>query len=99
MVTAGTVVLFVFTVSLVWAHFQVLIPSQDIVTVNDDKTINLHILFTHPMEQGPIMNMQKPMCFGVLVGGKKHDLMGTLEAKIVSGKTTYGSSYRVKEPS
>ena len=97
-VAAGAGVLLAVAVPLVWAHFQVLIPSTDVVTAEGKKAVDLNIVFTHPMEQGPVMNMAKPKCFGVLTGGKKHDLMGTLKAGTVSGKTTYSSSYRVSAP-
>ncbi|NQT18325.1 MAG: DUF4198 domain-containing protein, partial [Planctomycetes bacterium] len=80
------------------AHFQVLLPSTDIVTAEGDHTVTLAVLFTHPMENGPIMNMGTPSQFGVLADGKKYDLLGTLKAKTVDGKTTFGCSYKVREP-
>jgi cobalt/nickel transport protein len=80
------------------AHFQVLKPSTDIVTAGGSKTVNLDILFTHPMEQGPVMEMGVPVQFGVLVDGEKHDLRETLTAKDVDGATTYACSYKVKAP-
>ncbi|MBN2581894.1 MAG: DUF4198 domain-containing protein [Planctomycetes bacterium] len=80
------------------AHFQVLIPSKDIISAEDDKTVNLDILFTHPMEQGPVMEMGKPRQFGVLVGEKKQDLMESLVEKKIDGKTAYTASYKVTRP-
>jgi cobalt/nickel transport protein len=80
------------------AHFQVLIPSTDIVEAGDPMTVNLDILFTHPMEQGPVMPMGKPKQFGVMVGGKKKDLMDSLQARPVQGKTAYTASYRIEGP-
>ena len=81
----------------VYSHFQVLIPSADNVSA-DDRTIDLKILFTHPMERGPIMEMPKPAQFGVLLAGKKTDLLKTLTPRKVGGKTTYTASYKVKRP-
>jgi cobalt/nickel transport protein len=81
-----------------WAHFQVLIPSTDIVTAEGTKTVTLDIVFTHPMEFGPAMEMAPPKQFGVLVGGKKQDLTASLKPKKVDGKTAYDASYRVKAP-
>ena len=81
-----------------WAHFQVLIPSSDIVTAEGTKTVTLNVVFTHPMEQGPAMEMAPPKQFGVLVGGKKLDLMASLKAKKVQGKTAYDASHRIKAP-
>ena len=40
-----------------WAHFQVLIPSTDIVTAEGTKTVTLNVVFTHPMEMGPVMEI------------------------------------------
>lgn len=80
------------------AHFQVLIPSTDIVTIDGKKTINLNVVFTHPMELGPAMEMGVPRQFGVLVDGQKQDLKATLEPKKVDGKAAYGCSYRIRRP-
>jgi cobalt/nickel transport protein len=81
-----------------WAHFQVLMPSTDIVTAEGAKTVDLNICFTHPMEQGPIMEMAPPVQFGVMVGGEKQDLKATLRAKKVDGKAAYDAAYRVRAP-
>jgi len=81
-----------------WAHFQVLIPSADIVTAEGAKTVELNIVFTHPMEFGPAMEMAPPKQFGVLANGEKQDLKGALKPKKVDGKTAYGATYRVKAP-
>lgn len=83
---------------LAFAHFQVLKPSADIVSPRSRKTLDFDIIFTHPMEGGPIMEMGKPTRFGVLVGGKKTDLLDTLRAKKIDGRTTYTTSYKIKAP-
>ena len=80
------------------AHFQLLKPSADIVVAGGKRTIELDLIFTHPMEQGPTMQMAKPRRFGVLVGGRKHDLTALLEAAEVGGATAYRSSYRIERP-
>jgi hypothetical protein len=46
-----------------WAHFQVLVPSTDIVTAEGAKTVDLDIVFTHPMELGPAMG--DPGCLSI----------------------------------
>lgn len=79
-------------------HFQELIPSTDIVTEETGKTVELTMVFTHPMEGGPIMEMAEPVQFGVLVDGEKQDLKPTLKTKEVDGKTTYTASYDVNAP-
>jgi len=80
------------------AHFQVLIPSTDVVSAGDEKTINLEILFTHPMEQGPVMAMGTPRQFGLLRGGKRTDLAEQLNPRKVEGKTAYTCPVKVTAP-
>ncbi len=81
-----------------WAHFQVLLPSSDTVGEHDSRTLRLDLVFTHPMEQGPAMEMGTPRAFGVLVNGKKEDLTTALEPRTVDGKTAYTCEYTVKAP-
>ena len=80
------------------SHFQVLIPSEDVVAGVDSASVELSLLFTHPMEQGPVMEMGRPRQFGVVVGGKKLDLLGTLRPRRLEGKTAYAASARLTEP-
>ncbi|MEF8788093.1 MAG: DUF4198 domain-containing protein [Planctomycetota bacterium] len=80
------------------AHFQVLKPSQPVVTPEGSKTVSLDIRFTHPMEQGPVMEMGEPEQFGVLVDGEKKSLMDSLQERTIDGSTAYTAEYRVKEP-
>jgi cobalt/nickel transport protein len=80
------------------AHFQVLIPSTDVVSADDGKQINLEILFTHPMQQGPVMAMGVPRQFGVLREGKKHDLAGLLRPRQVEGKAAYTAAVGAAAP-
>lgn len=80
------------------AHFQVLYPSDDIVSAEDPKTVRLDAIFTHPMENGPVMEMGRPRRFGVLAAGERHDLLDTLRPTKVEGKTAYQTTYRVRRP-
>ncbi len=80
------------------AHFQVLLPSTDIVTAEGTRAVDLNILFTHPMEQGPVMTMGTPAQFGVMVMGEKQDISNALEAKEVEGNTAYHAAYTCKAP-
>lgn len=79
-----------------FAHFQVLLPSQPIVTTQ--KTITLTAQFTHPMEQGPLMNMDVPQRFGVIVNGESQDLLTTLQPHQQDGKTWFSTTYQLKMP-
>ncbi|NQT17353.1 MAG: DUF4198 domain-containing protein [Planctomycetes bacterium] len=80
------------------AHFLLLIPSSDVVSPGDPRTVELEIAFTHPMEQGPAMEMAMPRQFGFLVTGRKHDLLETIEPRKVDGHTAYTASVRLATP-
>jgi cobalt/nickel transport protein len=61
------------------AHFGAIVPSDDIVTQDDSKTIHLEVKFIHPLERH-YMEMARPQQFGVVHAGKKTDLLNSLQA-------------------
>ncbi|MDH5174910.1 MAG: DUF4198 domain-containing protein, partial [Elusimicrobiota bacterium] len=79
------------------AHFGMVIPSDDMVTKADNKSITLKVMFIHPME-GHYMNMEKPAQFGVMVMGKRENLLDTLKEKKVKGFSTWETTYKIKRP-
>ena len=93
----------VLPVGTVWAHFGTIVPSNDVVTQDDAKTINLQIKFIHPMEMH-YMEMVKPKQLGVVHDGKKSDLLGSLKA--AKGKspdqdqkfTFWTADYKIRRP-
>ncbi len=80
------------------AHFQELIPSADIVTEDGARDIHLDLVFTHPMERGPVMEMAMPVRFGVLSGGKARDLKASLKPGKRDDKTVFGAEFRLNQP-
>ena len=80
------------------AHFVVLLPARDVASADDPKDLPIELLFTHPMEQGPIMEMARPRQFGVLSEGKKIDLLETLQRVPRDGKSTYRTTCRLTRP-
>lgn len=79
------------------AHFGGIIPSDDIISQEDKKTITLDVKFFHPME-GNYMNMEKPVQFGAMHLGKKISLLKNLRKKKVKGFSTWETTYRIKRP-
>ncbi len=84
------------------AHFQMIIPSDDMVSQDEKRTLNLDVRFWHPFE-GSGMHMVKPAQFGVLVGGKKTDLLSDLKpvkVKDVGGESldAFTLNYALKNP-
>lgn len=81
-----------------FAHFQELIPSTDIVTTPAQSKLDLDLVFTHPMEMGPVMQMQQPTQFGVVGPDGKQDLLTTLQANSAHGSQSFKSQYQIKKP-
>lgn len=85
-----------------FAHFQMLIPSDEIISSGESRKLNLNLMFTHPFE-GVGLNMKQPARFGVWVAGKEIDLLGTLRKttyKDRAGDTlsAYQTSYKIRKP-
>jgi cobalt/nickel transport protein len=80
------------------AHFQVIAPSTDTVTETTGSRLDLELLFTHPMEGAPVMEMARPVRFGVQHGKAVEDLLPQLEPRTVQGKQAWSATYEVKEP-
>ena len=87
----------------VQAHFGTIVPSNDVVTQNDPRILNLQVKFIHPMEMN-YMEMAKPSQFGVVCDGKKSDLLSSLQA--AKGKspnqgeefTFWTVDYKIRRP-
>jgi len=92
---AGLVLL--LTSAAVRAHFGVIIPSDDIVSQSDSRRLGLQVMFIHPFE-GHFMNMVRPAQFGVLVQGKKQDLLSALEEMKVGDFSTWTAAYQIRRP-
>ena len=81
-----------------WCHFQALLPSADVVSAEGARSVDLKMLFTHPMEQGPVMEMGQPRRFGVLAQGAEKDLLGSLVRRQIDGESAYSASYKFTAP-
>ena len=79
------------------AHFGMVIPSDSMVMMEDNRTVHLQVSFSHPFE-GIGMTMEKPKRFGVVAAGKAQDLLGALERTKVMGHPAWQIDYRVKRP-
>lgn len=94
---------FLLSTAPAWAHFGTIIPSDDIVTKDDNKTIEVDVKFIHPFE-GHYMEMAKPKRFGVMHRGKVTDLLGALEADKAKSPgeetpvTFWKTNYTIKRP-
>lgn len=78
------------------AHFQQIIPSADVPEAG--QTVNFELIFTHPMERGPVMEMKKPRRFGALIDGKFIDLSASLKAAKRQDRTIWTSVWKPSAP-
>lgn len=90
-------ILVILITGTAFAHFGVIMPSEDIVEQKDSKKITLKIYFMHPFEQ-QWLNMEKPKIFGVMFNEEKTDFLNTLINKKVKGKNTWETQFTIKRP-
>ncbi len=79
-----------------FAHFQEILPSSDVLP--DGGKVTLDLLFTHPMEGGPVMDMKRPKRVGAIVNGQTLDLSASLKATKKQGATGWTLTHELKEP-
>ncbi len=85
-----------------YAHFQMIIPSDDIVSAGESRQLNIGLMFTHPFE-GMGLNMKSPKRFGVWVAGKEIDLLSSLQKTSYRDRagdtlSAYKSNYKIRKP-
>ncbi|MCL6416632.1 DUF4198 domain-containing protein [Aestuariirhabdus sp. Z084] len=80
------------------AHFQTLIPSTAIANTSNQQQLRLDLSFTHPMNQGPAMEMATPAQFGVITREGRKDLLSSLVSYQVDGQNAYRSEYSLQGP-
>jgi nickel transport protein len=80
-----------------WSHFGMVIPSDTMVMQDDSRTLTVTLSFSHPFEmQG--MELVKPKSFAVFTGGKKQNLLGSLEKTQVIGHNAWQAAYPIRRP-
>jgi cobalt/nickel transport protein len=78
------------------AHFQLILPSDDLITDGEDSEIELQLIFTHPSEASHTMDMEKPDKFGVLHKGREKDLTDKLESFDYQSGDAWKTSYNAR---
>lgn len=78
------------------AHFQEITPSADVLP--EGGPVSLDLVFTHPVDGGPVMAMARPVRAGVLAGGTVTDLLPALAEKPVEGMTAWTLTHELAEP-
>lgn len=78
------------------AHFVQLLPSADVLPEGGE--VALSLVFTHPFDGGPVMQMDRPVQFGMLRGGERVDLSDRLVAAPVGESMTWAAVVELTEP-
>lgn len=78
------------------AHFQQLIPSDDVLP--DGGAVSLSLVFTHPFDGGPVMPMERPVRFGMIRDGATVDLMASLVESRVDGVSAWAATVDLAAP-
>lgn len=79
------------------AHFGMLIPSDNMVMQQDNRTVTLTLSFSHPFE-GQGMILEKPKAFGVIFEGRPVNLLAKLQPARVMGQQAWQMDFAVKRP-
>lgn len=96
---AGAAVLFLLIVfqGSALAHFGMVIPSDNMVMQEDNRSVTVTLSFSHPME-GHGLALVKPKVFAAVANGKVQDLLGQLNPVKVMDHKAWRLDYAIKRP-
>ncbi|MEW5722603.1 MAG: DUF4198 domain-containing protein, partial [Thermodesulfobacteriota bacterium] len=79
------------------AHFGLVLPSDQMITQGEDRTVKLELRFWHPFENLG-MNLVKPKVFSVKTGEGVTDLRDTLAEKKIGEFQAWETAYQIGRP-
>jgi len=98
LITSGLMLLgLIFTAVSAQAHYGMVIPSDNMVMPDDDRTVHITASFSHPFE-GVGMELATPKVFAVRANGETQDLLGSLTQAKVMDHTAWKTDYKIKRP-
>jgi cobalt/nickel transport protein len=80
-----------------FAHFGMVIPSDSMVMQGESRIMQVTASFSHPMEMIG-MELARPAQFGVLVRGKKKNLLSEMKETRVMGQKAWSVECRINRP-
>jgi cobalt/nickel transport protein len=78
------------------AHFLQLIPSADVLP--EGGAVDVALTFTHPVDGGPVMAMERPVRFGMVRRGVADDLAAALAPVTVEGAAAWTARVDLRDP-
>lgn len=94
--TAMTAALLALLTSEAFAHFGMVIPTENIITP-EKKSVSVEVSFSHPFEMIG-MNMVKPKQFQMISGSDKIDLLPQLKEGKVMEHQAWTTDIAIKKP-
>lgn len=94
--TAMTAALLALLTSEAFAHFGMVIPTENIITP-EKKSVTVEVSFSHPFEMIG-MNMVKPKQFQMISGSDKIDLLPQLKEGKVMEHQAWTTDIAIKKP-
>lgn len=79
------------------AHFGMVIPSDNMIMPDENRTIDITLSFSHPFESVG-MPLERPAEFYVFKDGKTTDLLNDLKPAKVMDEQAWKSSFSVRQP-
>ena len=80
-----------------FAHFGMVIPSDNMVAQDDNRTVTLNLSFSHPFE-GVGMELVKPKAVFMVKEGKTTNLLDSLTSSKVMDHPSYSVDVKLKRP-
>jgi cobalt/nickel transport protein len=80
-----------------FAHFQYLIPSDDMVMQGESREIRIDLIFGHPFE-GEYMQIEQPEMFNVRLRENDTNLLSSLKQQKVDGMNAFFSEFEIRRP-
>lgn len=94
---ATTLAAAALTGSAAFAHYGMIIPSDNMVEQDDGRSVGLTLSFSHPFE-GNGMILETPVAFGVTYEGERTDLLDELQPTSVMDQPAFMLDYQLGRP-
>jgi nickel transport protein len=96
-ITCALIVSICFSYGLSFAHFGMVIPSDNMIMQNDSKQITIQLSFSHPFEMVG-MPLDKPKQFFVVKDEKQTNLLSGLNENKVMEYLAWNQNFTINRP-
>ena len=97
LIAAFFLFLFLASMSPAYAHFGMIIPSDQMVMMDDPRDVTLKLMFKHPFENQDL-GLEQPEEFGLVLKGRRSNLLSKLKEKGTGTHKLWEMTYGVNRP-